>query len=326
MLLVATLAALIQALLRIAAGVDRGIELRVDERPADGIVPLVGLLPGVEGIGNESAPAIRACRRMTPIPEIMRRRPLAARRPLRGRVGLFSIFIGRDGSSWSDREVAQAFESLERMGLWLEREAGRWGAPVNLELIDTYFLADDPEPETVELTVTLDPYESVIDEADADIRGIASASRAVARLGFADLADLISRVDPRADHDLTVWFVHLLRAGRSSAVAPDRFQFPGVGVTLCYARESSYSEPLVGLPYVDPVTLAHEFLHLFGASDKYGTALSSFPPRSVTSRDVMRLDRSRLNQLRVDPLSGSEIGWTTSTLPRADNRPASTRA
>lgn len=322
-LLGATLAALVAALVRMAPGAGPG-EV-VDGRPADGLVPIVDL-PGVEGTVNETTPSIRAFRSMTPIAEIPRRRSSMTKRPLRGRVGLFSIFVGRDGSHWSDREVAEAFESLARMGRWLEGEAARWGAPVNLELIGSYFLGDDPEPETVELAVALDPYENVIDEADADIRGIASASRAAAGLGFADLADLISRVDPGADHDLTVWFIHLLRAGRSSAVSPDRFQFPGVGVALCYARESSNSEPLVGLPYVDPATLAHEFLHLFGATDKYGTALASFPPRSVTSRDVMRLDRTRLSQLRVDPLTASELGWASSCSPRADNRPASSRA
>jgi hypothetical protein len=212
------------------------------------------------------------------------------------------------------------------MGRWIEREAARWGAPVNVELVDVYLRADDPEPETVELVTSLDPFENVIDEANADIRALASASRAAKRLGFSDLADLIARVDPLADHDLTVWFLHILRAGRSSAVPNDRLQFPGVAVALCYGRESSASAPLVGLPYVDPVTLCHELMHLFGASDKYGTRLASFPAGVVTSRDIMRLDQSRLTQLRVDPLTASEVGWNPSGARGAGKRPASSRA
>ena len=102
----------------------------------------------------------------------------------------------------------------------------------------------------------------------------------------------------------------MLRAGRSGAIGAERFRLPGGGLALCYARESNASAPLVGLPYVDPATLAHEFLHLFGASDKYGTPLRSFPDRSVTSRDIMRLDRDRLGSLRIDPLTASEIGWS----------------
>jgi hypothetical protein len=128
-----------------------------------------------------------------------------------------------------------------------------------------------------------------------------------------------------ADHDQTVWIVHHLRAGRSSAIEPDRFRYPGARVALCYARESTSSEPLVGLPFVDPVTLAHEILHLFGASDKYGTSLRSFPPGSVTSRDVMRLDETRLRRLRIDPLTSNEIGWSTDLGRTVTKSPVPTR-
>ncbi len=322
-LLAETLAVLIATLARLARPTEAAVP--TDARPADGLVPLVGL-PGVEGGPNEVDPSLRAFRRLATSPNPLRVRTPGTHRPLLGRVGLFSVFVGRDGSSWSDQEVVEAFDSLARMGRWVEREAARWGAPVNLERVDTYFLGDDPEPETVELAESLDPYETVIDEAHADVRGISSASRAAARLGFADLADLMARVDPRADHDLTVWFVHMLRAGRSGAIAADRFRFPSGGLALCYARESNASAPLVGLPYVDPATLAHEFLHLFGATDKYGTSLRSFPARSVTSRDIMRLDRERLGGLRIDPMTASEIGWAALGSSRERNRPASSRA
>lgn len=280
-----------------------------DGRPADGLVPLIGL-PGLEARTNEANPEIGSYLRMSVDRGPVRPQKSPSGSALLGRVGVFSIFVGRDGSSWTDREVAEAFASTVRMGRWLEAEAMRWGAAVNLEVVGTYFEADDAEPEVVELVPSLDAYETVIDEADADVRGLASASRAAARLGFSGLADLIARADPLADHDRTVWFVHLFRAGRSSAVVADRNLVPGGGLALCYARESSGSEPLVGVPFVDPVTLAHELLHLFGASDKYGVRLAEFPPGQVTSRDVMRLHFDRLGQLRVDPLTAAEIGWT----------------
>jgi hypothetical protein len=72
--------------------------------------------------------------------------------------------------------------------------------------------------------------------------------------------------------------------------------------------------------------LTHEFLHLFGASDKYGTPLATFPRQSVTSRDIMRLDHDRLSRLRIDALTAREIGWISSPMPRKENRPASTRS
>ena len=55
--------------------------------------------------------------------------------------------------------------------------------------------------------------------------------------------------------------------------------------------------------------IAHEVLHLFGASDKYGVPLDSFRSGQVTHRDIMRMDARRLERLRVDPLTASEVGW-----------------
>ncbi len=95
------------------------------------------------------------------------------------------------------------------------------------------------------------------------------------------------------------------------AIPDDLTELIGVSLALCYAREANFPEPLHRPPYTDPVTVVHELLHLFGASDKYAVPLSSFPPGSVTSRDVMRLDSSRLERLRIDRATAAEIGWTT---------------
>ncbi len=46
-----------------------------------------------------------------------------------------------------------------------------------------------------------------------------------------------------------------------------------------------------------------------GATDKYGVPLSAYPSGAVTAHDVMRLDRTRLARLRVDPLTAVEVGW-----------------
>jgi hypothetical protein len=296
-----------------------------DSSPPDGEVPVVDL-SAIEGSPNAILPEIRICRSTVVVDgRGVSRRIRDGSGPLLGRLGIFSLFVGRDGKSWSDREVVEAYRALERMGLWIEREAGRWAVPVNLELLSPCFVADDSADESVELAPSLDPFRTVLDESNADIKGIASASRSCSRLGVSDLADLVGKVDPVAGHDQTVWIVHHLRAGRSSAIEPDRFQYPGARVALCYARESSISEPIVGLPFVDPVTLAHELLHLFGASDKYGTSLRSFPPGSVTSRDVMRLDETRLSRLRIDSLTSSEIGWSTMPSQSHVKSPAPTR-
>ena len=220
-----------------------------------------------------------------------------------------SMFVGRDGRGWSDEEIARAHREMERAGAWIEQEAVRWQAPVNVELADTYFVAQDDVVEDVEIQVVDSVGEQALFEANPVTKALASASRAAATLGFTDVVDLIEDADTRVDADVRIWLLHLRRAGRSLAVTADLAPIPGVTMAICYARYDPFPAPLSRAPYVDPSTLAHEILHLCGATDKYGMSLRQFPRGTVTERDIMRLDTSLLSRLRVDPGTASEIGW-----------------
>ena len=283
--------------------------LPADTRPPDGIV---GLIP-VEGVlsePNEERPRLGAFRALEarsgshppPGPGIPR---------LLGRVAVFSLFIGRDGKPWSDAEIVRAHASIERACVWLEREAIRWQAPVNLDLADTYFVDLDPERRDVEVTFIPEGDTQAPFEAKAVTKALVDTSRTAARLGFRDAAEMFAQLDARVLADARVWLVHPRCAGRSMAISADLTELIGVSLALCYAREANFPEPLRRPPYTDPVTVVHELLHLFGASDKYAVPISAFHPGSVTSRDVMRLDSSRLERLRIDRATAAEIGWTT---------------
>ena len=63
-------------------------------------------------------------------------------------------------------------------------------------------------------------------------------------------------------------------------------------------------------------------LHLFGASDKYGVGLRSFAPKSVTSRDIMRLNHDQLARMTIDPLTASEVGWDPASTLRDSTKNA----
>ncbi|MDR3636266.1 MAG: hypothetical protein P4L84_20860 [Isosphaeraceae bacterium] len=230
--------------------------------------------------------------------------------PLLGRVAWISLFIGRDGRSWSDSAIAEAHASLRRAGVWIEREAMRWNAPVNVELAETYFVTEDETPEDVVIGFQREGEHEGPLERDAVTKALVGMSRAAARLGFRDGADMVASVNQRVDADAHVWLVHPLRAGRSLAVPLDQTELAGVSLAVCYAREESFPEPLTKPPYTDSATVAHELLHLFGATDKYGVPLRSFPAQTVTARDIMRLSQSSLSRLRIDPLTADEIGWT----------------
>ena len=282
-------------------------------RPADGRVELLPIA-GAEGEANAADPRFLAFRGLKPL-EVREHSPAASRQltrsnpPLLGRIALVSLFIGRDSRSWQDDEIARSHQSIIRAGEWVEREASRWRAPVNLLVSQVYFVVENHAVDDVELTFVPEGDEVGPIEEGAMTKALIDASRAALSLGFRDVVDWMNQITERVDVDAVVWLVHPRRAGRSLAIPLDLSELSGVSLALCYARESSFPEPLTRPPWTDPVTIAHELFHLFGASDKYGTSLRSYPARSVTSHDIMRMEFANLGRLRVDSLTAVEIGW-----------------
>jgi hypothetical protein len=231
--------------------------------------------------------------------------------PLRGRVVLVSLFVGADGVGWSEEEVARHLAALDRAARWMEQEAGRYGASLGVGTADVYFQVDGETTPEVEMVIAQSGGEVGLFEADMTVRALTLMSRAAAELGFRDAVDFVQEVAARLPGATPAWLLHLRLAGRSFAVPLDRTELDGVGLAFCHARQANFTEPLIRPPAPRAAVLAHEVLHLFGAQDKYGWPLSHFPPRSVTRRDVMRLDTERLSELRVDPLTAGELGWTS---------------
>lgn len=281
-----------------------------DNSPADGVVEVIPVLDTM-GEPNPFDARFRRFIAIEPTEHVTRTgRSSRAMPTLLGRVAFASLFLGRDGKDWSDQEIARTMEALIRAGEWIEREAMRLGAAVNIGVADLYFAAiDTVREDSIEIAVLPEGDGEGLYDADAEVRLVASASRAAATLGFRDVADLAGSVARRIDADTVVWLIHPRSSGRSFVVPESDTGMRGVSLAICYAREDDFPGPLIGPPYADPSTFAHEVLHLFGASDKYGTPLSSFPKGSVTHSDIMRLDVSKLSKLRIDPMTASEIGW-----------------
>jgi len=243
--------------------------------------------------------------------------------PLLGRVVIASLFLGRDGRTWSESELADALEAVFRAAAWVEREAQRYGARVNLELADVYFVADDDEPDGVALGLALQGEGLGLFEEDATPKALLRATRAAAGFGFRDAVELFRTVADRVNADTTVWLLHPRESGRSFAI-PHEVRAPGgLSLAVCYPDFASFPEPLIGPAYADAVTIAHELLHLFGATDKYGRPLKAYAPQTVTAREIMRLSERRLSRLRVDWRTAAEIGWVDFRKPAAKTeRPA----
>ncbi len=281
----------------------------IGARPADGLVEMVPI-SGTIGTPNPGNPAYQRFVELSPEPSSATTTNISSP-PMLGRVALVSVFVGPDGVPWSDLEVESAHEALERAGSWIEREAIRRGAPVNVALSNVYFSVTDEDADLVEVEFSPEGGEVGPMEANAAAKAVTMASRAALKLGFADVADWMSRINARIDADAKVWLFHIRRAGRSIAITLDISGVPGVAFAVCYAKEASFPEPLKGRARVDPTTVAHELLHLFGASDKYGVALGSYPEGSVSSREIMRLNHDSLFRMTIDSHTAVEIGWSS---------------
>jgi hypothetical protein len=285
-------------------------QIAEDARPADGAVGIVRMA-GVQSEANTHDHRFRRFVALEPGVSFANSGLSRTRSapPLLGRVVLISVFIGRDGEGWSDVEIARAHAALVRAAGWIENEAIRWNTPVNLDIAETYLAVNDDADEDVEIGFSPKGDDFQPFEAHAVTKVLASASRAARQFGFPDAVAMIAEVNPRLAADTRVWLLHPRQAGHSLAVPLDDTPLAGVSLAVCYAREASFPEPLGTPPFTDPVTIVHELLHLFGATDKYAVPLRSFPPRSVTHREIMRLDETSLLRLRIDPLTAREIGW-----------------
>jgi hypothetical protein len=235
-------------------------------------------------------------------------------------VTIATIFVGRYGRAWNDEEVAQTLASLQKAGVWIEREAQRWQAKANIALAEVYIsCVDDAEFVPIPLQVVAEGDHLGLFEGEAVERDMASTSRAVSALGFGGIAELAVRLDRRLAGDRLVWLIFPKAAGRSHAIDGMATLLPGTSFAICYAAYADFPAPLIGPPVPSSTTLAHELLHLFGATDKYERPLSDFPPGSASRRDIMRLDLTDLRRLRVDPMTAVELGWSADgTTPQQD--------
>lgn len=281
-----------------------------DARPADGRVDLA-VLSGACSEPNLRDPRFTQFVALEDLPGLANPPARVSRTspPLLGRVVVVSLFLGKDGRSWPDAEIARAHEALTRAGVWLEREAARHGATMNIELADTYFTHDDAVSD--EVAIAFQPEGDSVGpfEQDAGVKAFVEVTRAASALGFHDAKALFDGIEGRLDADVVVWLVHPRQAGRSFALPRENQEWQGLSLAVCYPCEASFPEPLTGLARVDPVTVVHELLHLFGATDKYHGFLRGGADGEVTRRDVMRLEETLLAQLRVDPSTARELGW-----------------
>ena len=109
-------------------------------------------------------------------------------------------------------------QSLTRAGEWVEREAIRYRAAVNVSVANTYFVFDDDSPDEVAVGFGWEGSDVGPLEQNATEKALIALSRAADDLRFRDAVALLPPVNSRLRADSSVWFMHHRRAGRSFAV------------------------------------------------------------------------------------------------------------
>ena len=284
----------------------------LDDREADGqveIAPIQGVMRALNPEDERFGAFLGIEAGFQPIREAVRATSRRRSPPLLGKVAVVSLFLGRDGQSWSENELAAAHQAILRACLWVETQAIRYRAKVNLVVADAYFLHDDENEEEVEIGFYSEGDRIELFDRNAAMKALSRASRAALALGFTDASDLYSQINARLDVNESAWLIHPRQSGRSFALPHEISAWDGLSLANCYPAEANLPSQIYGEPRVDPITVVHELLHLFGATDKYGRSLTSFRQGTVTGNEVMRLDERRLSRLRIDPLTARELGW-----------------
>lgn len=227
-----------------------------------------------------------------------------------GHIALGSFFIGRDGRAWTDREIADTLNALARAARWVEAEAALWSAPLNVSQLSPFVVGMDASPRTPGVLLKgIEEHQSALFDPTESAQLLHAAGAIATEHGFASLLDLINTFSANVDADLVIWYLHSLSQGRSHLLAEEEGPALAPRAAICYAREDEPPDRWSGTVVPDPCTFAHELMHAFGATDKYGVSSSHFPPGEVSPHDIMRLDMNRLSQLRIDPMTARELGW-----------------
>lgn len=202
----------------------------------------------------------------------MSRRDYGSSRTLTGDVKLLLVFVNDSSSSWSEGEISNFFNAVYRDCDDLERQAAEWGTYLNFEY--GYFEVTVPQSEENRSFNYL--MEDFFHRTDHDL----------------DALENYYETQSGAD-DAPLLFVYN-REGRSNCYVGSR-ENNWMNEYPTYYAKSMGSE----------LSITHELLHLYGASDYYYPVLADetadryFPNASM-----------RVGGTEVDDLTAYIIGWT----------------
>ncbi len=236
-----------------------------------------------------------------------------------GQVALVPIFLGVEAQRWHDRDLARILKTVIAASEWIEAQAIARQIPVNLDLSRTVFVWDETvaaDRSDAMRAWGVEPDGSLHEFPEGVDRTLEHLRLALKGEGLGDPVAFAARLRNRINADVVLLVLVPDRLGRSYAMV-DRppLAIRGVSYIVCYPGYAPLEDTRRGPVNLERATVAHEILHAFGAEDKYDRSLDDFPPGLVDRSEIMRMDSTRLKDLRIGPLTAMEIGWTLTDSP-----------
>lgn len=245
---------------------------------------------------------------------------------LTGKVVLYAIFVDtRQARPWTDYDLSSTLDSIRKSISWIEKKASEQQIPLSIEL--AYHVNKGKIPvdqnlfgESLSDMLFRRGIETTNLWANAVARKVAAAfppdtsPRIQTKNVISSRERLIARLRDRykTDNVVLMYFVN-------------NYYRDEVSVAIHSASNTETEYAIVS--FKEPAVIAHEFLHVFGATDLYMSHFSR-KRKAVKNRveimktypnEVMAFAHRPLEKLDISPLSHYLIGWKD-TLRESDRK------
>jgi hypothetical protein len=235
-------------------------------------------------------------------------------------VVLYAIFVDtKYTNSWTEYDMASTLDSIKMATNWIEQQAKKEGIPLNIK-VDYHQSNDEIVPlkanflkRTLSGTLfssngirNVDRWADKLAKAALKTYGPDKSKKTRTKLVPKDRDKLIARLRDihKTDNVGLLYFIN-------------NYYTDEISVVLHSHADHSPEYGIVS--YKNPGTIAHEYLHLYGAIDLY---LSPFDKKRAAKKkkafamkefpdEIMAFPHRRLNTLSISPFTKYLVGWDT---------------
>jgi hypothetical protein len=237
---------------------------------------------------------------------------------LKDKVILYAIFVdSRYTNPWTEHDIYSSIDSMNLAIEWIEKQAEDRGVPLDIEL-DFHQDAKDIIPieanlmrQTLSKTLfnsngvrNVDRWADKVAKTALVIYGRDTSKVTRTKIVPKDRERLLARVRDvhKTDNVALIYFIN-------------NYYTDEVSVAIHTAQD--YDPEYAVVSFKEPATIAHEFLHLFGALDLYKSPFDkakqvrkfkSFAMREFPN-EIMAFPHRGLDSLDISPLTEYLIGW-----------------